>query len=289
MQENIRNAYTAVTAPELPQETDVVSQEAGQNGKALKDEDEMSLKKGAQDPEALYQQLVNSILRYHPSDDMSQIRSAYELAREGHKNQKRHSGEPYIIHPLHVAIILAEMEMDKESIISGLLHDVVEDTDVTLDEIREKFGDDVATIVDGVTKLTRLNLGDMDKLQIQAENLRKMFLSMSKDIRIIIVKLADRLHNMRTLEYQRVEKQREKAAETLDIYAPLADRLGIFRVKMELDNLSLAYLEPRILYPEHGPEHHGPRQERRHQRSGLRPHQAHFQHLQENADPEQDA
>ncbi len=244
MQENIRNAYTAVTAPELPQETDVVSQEAGQNGKALKDEDEMSLKKGAQDPEALYQQLVNSILRYHPSDDMSQIRSAYELAREGHKNQKRHSGEPYIIHPLHVAIILAEMEMDKESIISGLLHDVVEDTDVTLDEIREKFGDDVATIVDGVTKLTRLNLGDMDKLQIQAENLRKMFLSMSKDIRIIIVKLADRLHNMRTLEYQRVEKQREKAAETLDIYAPLADRLGIFRVKMELDNLSLAYLEP---------------------------------------------
>ena len=229
---------------ELPQEIEMIAQEGSRPVKALKDEDEMAQRPRMQDPEDLYRQLVESIRRYHPSDDMSLIRIAYELAREAHKDQKRHSGEPYIIHPLHVALILSELEMDKESIISGLLHDVVEDTDVKLDRIRALFGDDVATIVDGVTKLTRLNLGDADKLQLQAENLRKMFLSMSKDIRIIIVKLADRLHNMRTLEYQKAEKQREKAAETLDIYAPLADRLGIFRVKMELDNLSLAYLEP---------------------------------------------
>ena len=240
MPEEIRKAYYSLPKTELPKETEVASRE----GKALKDEDEMTMRASMQNPEDLYKQLTECILRYHPSDDLTLIRKAYELAREAHKDQKRHSGEPYIIHPLHVAIILAEMEMDKETIVSGLLHDVVEDTDVTLDEIREMFGDEIATIVDGVTKLTRLNLGDKDKLQIQAENLRKMFLSMSKDIRIIIVKLADRLHNMRTLEYQRAEKQREKAAETLDIYAPLADRLGIFRVKMELDNLSLAYLEP---------------------------------------------
>ena len=240
MPEEIRKAYYSIPKTELPKETEVAARE----GKALKDEDEMTMRSTMQNPDDLYKQLTECILRYHPSDDLTLVRSAYELAREAHKDQKRHSGEPYIIHPLHVAIILAEMEMDKETIVSGLLHDVVEDTDVTLDEIREKFGDEIATIVDGVTKLTRLNLGDKDKLQIQAENLRKMFLSMSKDIRIIIVKLADRLHNMRTLEYQRAEKQREKAAETLDIYAPLADRLGIFRVKMELDNLSLAYLEP---------------------------------------------
>lgn len=244
MPEEIRKPYYTVIKSELPKEAEMASQKDGSAGKALKDEDEMRMKVGMQDPEDLYHQLTESILRYHPSDDMTLIRRAYELAYRAHKDQKRHSGEPYIIHPLHVAIILAELEMDKESIISGLLHDVVEDTAVTLDEIREQFGAEVATIVDGVTKLTRLNLGDKDKLQIQAENLRKMFLSMSKDIRIIIVKLADRLHNMRTLEYQRAEKQREKAAETLDIYAPLADRLGIFRVKMELDNLSLAYLEP---------------------------------------------
>ena len=243
MPENVENMNSAASdRTELPQEIEMIPP----NGslQALKDEDEMTGKLRMQDPEELYKQLVDSILRYHPSDDMSQIRSAYELAREAHKDQKRHSGEPYIIHPLHVAKILAELEMDKESIISGLLHDVVEDTAVTSEQIRAQFGDDVATIVEGVTKLTRLNLGNADKLQLQAENLRKMFLSMSKDIRIIIVKLADRLHNMRTLEYQKAEKQREKAAETLDIYAPLADRLGIFRVKMELDNLSLAYLEP---------------------------------------------
>ena len=170
----------------------------------------MMPKSRMQDPDELFQRLTDSIMRYHPSDDMTLIRRAYELAREAHKNQRRHSGEPYIIHPLHVAIILSELEMDKESIISGLLHDVVEDTDTTLDEIREQFGDDVATIVDGVTKLTRLNLGDADKLQLQAENLRKMFLSMSKDIRIIIVKLADRLHNMRTRRRKSSARRRRR-------------------------------------------------------------------------------
>ncbi len=228
---------------ELRPEIDVVEQDSTA-APSLSDEDEMQSQTGTNVPEELYQQLIRSIERYHPSHDMSKIREAYELAKKAHEGQLRRSGEPYIIHPLHVAIILSELEMDKESIIGGLLHDVVEDTDTTLDEIRDNFGSDVALIVDGVTKLTRLSLGTSDKLEMQAENLRKMFLSMSKDIRIIIVKLADRLHNMRTLEYQKPEKQREKAAETLDIYAPLANRLGIFRVKMELDNLSLSYLEP---------------------------------------------
>ncbi len=210
----------------------------------LSDEDEMPQNSGESSPDTLYQQLVETIRKYHPSDDMKQIREAYELASEAHKTQMRRSGDPYITHPLHVAIILAELEMDKESIIAGLLHDVVEDTEYTLQDIEKRFGPDVALLVDGVTKLTRLSLGTTDKLEMQAENLRKMFLSMSKDIRIIIIKLADRLHNMRTLQYQKPEKQREKAAETLDIYAPLASRLGIFRLKMELDNLSLQYLEP---------------------------------------------
>ena len=161
--------------------------------RALSDEDEMDVQPepgAAESPEELYERLQNNILRYHPSDDMSMIRKAYELAREAHKDQKRHSGEPYIIHPLHVALILADMQMDKESIVAGLLHDVVEDTDTDLDTIRSEFGDDVALLVDGVTKLTRISFGDVDKLEMQAENLRKMFLSMSKDIRIIIIKLS---------------------------------------------------------------------------------------------------
>ncbi|MBP5154539.1 MAG: bifunctional (p)ppGpp synthetase/guanosine-3',5'-bis(diphosphate) 3'-pyrophosphohydrolase [Lachnospiraceae bacterium] len=212
---------------------------------SLSDEDEMLQSfTPEQDSDQLFAQLLAHVRRYHPSDDMSQIEAAYRLAKGSHDGQLRRSGEPYINHSVHVALILAELEMDKETIMGGLLHDVVEDTDVTLPEIEKQFGPDVALIVDGVTKLTRLSLGTGDKLEMQAENLRKMFLSMSKDIRIIIVKLADRLHNMRTIASMPPEKQREKASETLDIYAPLADRLGIFRVKMELDNLSLAILEP---------------------------------------------
>lgn len=198
-------------------------------------------------PEELYQELVKSIRKYHPSDDITLIEKAYNLAREAHKEQKRKSGEPYIIHPLCVAIILADLELDKETIVAGILHDVVEDTVLTLDQVTEIFGSEVALLVDGVTKLTQLSWS-MDKVEIQAENLRKMFLAMAKDIRVILIKLADRLHNMRTLQYMRPEKQKEKARETMDIYAPIAHRLGISKIKVELDDLSLKYLEPDVYY-----------------------------------------
>lgn len=198
-------------------------------------------------PEDLYDQLLASIRKYHPSEDISMVERAYKLASGAHKDQKRKSGEPYIIHPLYVAIILAELEMDKETIVAGLLHDVVEDTDVTEEEIQRDFGEEVALLVDGVTKLGQLSY-DADKLEVQAENLRKMFLAMAKDIRVIIIKLADRLHNMRTLQYMKPEKQKEKARETMDIYAPIAQRLGISRIKTELDDLALKYLEPEAYY-----------------------------------------
>ena len=198
-------------------------------------------------PEELYKDLIRSIRKYHPSDDISLIEKAYKVAHEAHKDQKRKSGEPYIIHPLCVAIILADLEMDKETIAAGLLHDVVEDTAMTLDELTKEFNAEVAFLVDGVTKLTQLSW-DKDKVEIQAENLRKMFLAMAKDIRVIIVKLADRLHNMRTLKYMTPAKQKEKARETMDIYAPIAMRLGISKIKVELDDLSLKYLKPDVYY-----------------------------------------
>ena len=196
-------------------------------------------------PEVLYEDLVRSIKKYHPSDDLSMVEKAYHIARDAHKDQKRKSGEPYIIHPLCVAIILADLELDKESIIAGILHDVVEDTVLTGDELKSMFGAEVALLVDGVTKLTQLSWS-ADKVEMQAENLRKMFLAMAKDIRVILIKLADRLHNMRTLQYMRPEKQKEKARETIEIYAPLADRLGISKIKIELDDLALKYLEPEV-------------------------------------------
>jgi GTP pyrophosphokinase len=200
-----------------------------------------------QAPEELYQELIDRVRKYHPSDDISLIEKAYRLAYDAHKDQVRKSGEPYIIHPLCVAIILADLEMDKETIAAGLLHDVVEDTIFTTEEIEQEFGSDVALLVDGVTKLGRLQY-DGDKLELQAENLRKMFLAMAKDIRVIIIKLADRLHNMRTLKHMVPEKQQEKARETLDIYSPIAQRLGISKLKVELDDLSLKYLEPDVYY-----------------------------------------
>lgn len=198
-------------------------------------------------PEELYQDLIRSIRRYHPSDDITMIEKAYRLADKAHQDQKRKSGEPYIIHPLCVAIILADLEMDKETIAAGLLHDVVEDTIMTLDQMTEEFGSEVSFLVDGVTKLTQLNW-DKDKVEIQADNLRKMFLAMAKDIRVIIIKLADRLHNMRTGQYWKPDKQKEKARETLEIYAPIADRLGISKIKIELDDLSLKFLKPEVYY-----------------------------------------
>ncbi len=207
-----------------------------------------------QSPEQLYQDLIDRVQKYHPSDDISLIEKAYRTAYEAHKEQVRKSGEPYIIHPLCVAIILADLEMDKETIAAGLLHDVVEDTILTDEEIEEQFGSDVALLVDGVTKLQLLQLsGDnegktQDKLEMQAENLRKMFLAMAKDIRVILIKLADRLHNMRTLKHMPPEKQQRIARETLDIYATIAQRLGISKIKVELDDLSLKYLEPEVYY-----------------------------------------
>ena len=198
-----------------------------------------------QNPEQLYRALIDRIRKYHPSADISMIEKAYRLATEAHRGQVRKSGEPYIIHPLWVGIILADLEMDKETIVAGMLHDAVEDTDMTLEEVSREFSEEVALLVDGVTKLGQLSYSQ-DKLEIQAENLRKMFLAMAKDIRVIIIKLADRLHNMRTLEFMRPEKQQEKARETMDIYAPIAQRLGISKIKIELDDLSLKYLQPEV-------------------------------------------
>ena len=198
-------------------------------------------------PEVLYQELIKSVKKYHPSTDISMIEKAYKVASEAHKHQKRKSGEPYIIHPLCVAIILADLELDKETIVAGLLHDAVEDTWMTYEEVEKEFGSEVALLVDGVTKLGQLSYSK-DKVEVQAENLRKMFLAMAKDIRVILIKLADRLHNMRTLQYMRPEKQQEKARETMDIYAPIAMRLGISKIKVELDDLSLKYLKPDVYY-----------------------------------------
>lgn len=196
--------------------------------------------------EQLYTELINEIKRYHPSSDYSMVERAYSLAKQAHDNQFRKSGEPYIIHPLCVAKILAELELDIESIVAGILHDVVEDTAYSLSDIENLFNADVALLVDGVTKLEKLQYSS--KEEFQAENYRKMFLSMAKDIRVILIKVADRLHNMRTLKFMRPEKQKEIAQETIDIYAPLANRLGISKIKVELEDLCLRYLEPEAYY-----------------------------------------
>ena len=206
-------------------------------------------------PELYYLELIERVHQYHPSDEVSLIEKAYKTADAAHKGQVRKSGEPYIIHPLCVAIILAELEMDKETIVAGILHDVLEDTIMTEEEMREEFGDDVTLLVDGVTKLQQLQLSGgndddktADRMELQAENLRKMFLAMAKDIRVILIKLADRLHNMRTLKYKSEESQKRIAKETLEIYSPIAQRLGISKIKVELDDLSLKYLEPEVYY-----------------------------------------
>ena len=196
--------------------------------------------------EQLYLELIEKIKTYHPSSDFSMIEKAYKLAVEAHKNQKRKSGEPYIIHPLKVAYILAELELDMESIVAGILHDIIEDTEYSYEDISNMFSEEIAALVDGVTKLGKLSY--TTKEEVQAENYRKMFLAMAKDIRVILIKLADRLHNMRTLNYMKPEKQKEKAQETLDIYAPLAHRLGISKIRSEMEDLCFKYLDPDAFF-----------------------------------------
>jgi GTP pyrophosphokinase len=231
-----------------------VKEEKKENNSLVIDDGRIEAMQEFLSPTELYQDLIDRVRRYHPSDDISLIEKAFHVAADAHKDQVRKSGEPYIIHPLCVAIILADLEMDKETIVAGLLHDVVEDTILTDEEIEKEFGPDVALLVDGVTKLQNLQMSDStgdksaDKLELQAENLRKMFLAMAKDIRVIIIKLADRLHNMRTLKHMPPEKQQRIARETLDIYSPIAQRLGISKIKVELDDLSLKYLEPEVYY-----------------------------------------
>ncbi|MDR1060897.1 MAG: bifunctional (p)ppGpp synthetase/guanosine-3',5'-bis(diphosphate) 3'-pyrophosphohydrolase [Clostridiales bacterium] len=189
-----------------------------------------------------YERLVSRIKKYNAGFDFALLDAAFSFARTAHEGQVRVSGEPYIMHPLHVAIILAELELDAGSIIAGLLHDVVEDTSVTLEKLSETFGDEVMRIVDGVTKLDKIPY--TTKEEQQAENIRKMFLAMSKDIRVILIKLADRLHNMRTMIDMPEAHRRQKAKETLEIYAPLANRLGIFKLQSELEDLCFKYMEP---------------------------------------------
>jgi relA/spoT family protein len=192
--------------------------------------------------DASYAQLAEAIEKSNKSYDLPRIEAAYELAKKAHEGQVRSSGDPYISHPIAVAVILVGLGMDSDTIIDGLLHDVVEDTSVTLEDIEKQFGADVAELVDGVTKLA--NIPYSSRAEQQAENVRKMLLAMAKDVRVVIIKLADRLHNMRTLDFRIPEKQRVKSLETMEIYAPLAHRLGIRSVKEELEDLSLKHLDP---------------------------------------------
>lgn len=193
-------------------------------------------------PKEYYEELRQLLVTIFSSEDVEQIDKAFKIADRAHEGQLRCSGQPYVIHPILVAKIVAELGMDKESVIAALLHDVVEDTDLTLEDVTEKFGKSVASLVDGVTKLGKVPLSTRE--EVQAENVRKMLLAMSEDIRVIIIKLADRLHNMRTLEFMPPQKQRDKALETLEIYAPIAHRLGIRAVKEELEDLAIKHLDP---------------------------------------------
>ena len=189
-----------------------------------------------------YESMMQAITRYAPSTDLEVIQRAYEYADEKHKNQLRKSGEPYIIHPLAVAEIVAEIGLDTDAITAALLHDCLEDTDASFEEISRMFGETVANLVEGVTKLTRVQYSTKEEQQM--ENLRKMFMAMSKDIRVILIKIADRLHNTRTLQYQTPAKQISKSMETMEVYAPLAHRLGMQKIKWELEDTSLQYLDP---------------------------------------------
>lgn len=194
----------------------------------------------------MLESFIEKIKQYNPYYDLSRIIKAYNFAEDAHAGQYRKSGEKYFIHPINVALILAELELDESTVIAGLLHDVIEDTKYTFDDIAKEFGEETALLVDGVTKLGKFTYET--KEERQAENLRKMFLAMAKDIRVILIKLADRLHNMRTLRHMNEKKKKEKAMETLEIYAPIAHRLGISKIKWELEDLSLRYIDPEGYY-----------------------------------------
>mgnify|MGYP000665897838 FL=1 len=198
------------------------------------------------DKDVEFKHLIDTIHTYLPQAKCDDVTKAYNLAEEAHKDQRRVSGEPYILHPLAVAQILADMKIDTTTITASLLHDVVEDTSYTLEDLKKMFGKEVAFLVDGVTKLSRLNYRTKEDQQLNS--MRKMFLAMAKDVRVVVIKLADRLHNMRTLRYMRSDKQKRIAQETLEIFAPLAHRLGIFNIKWERDDLSFRYLEPDKYY-----------------------------------------
>ena len=197
---------------------------------------------GNKDIEYNLESLLKKIRKYHKSDDLQTIEKAYAYAEEKHQGQVRKSGEPYFIHPIHVAHIIADLELDPQSICAALLHDVVDDTDATYEDIVREFGETIAMLVDGVTKLGKIPTTSKEEQQI--ENLRKMFFAMTKDIRVIVIKLADRLHNMQTLKYMPEEKQRYIARETLEVYAPLAHRLGMSKIKWELEDIALRYIDP---------------------------------------------
>ncbi|MBA1336816.1 MAG: GTP pyrophosphokinase [Firmicutes bacterium] len=194
----------------------------------------------------MLEKLINKIEQYSPDMDLDLVIKAYNYAQQAHEGQKRISGDPYINHPAHVAMILAELELDLTTIVAGLLHDVIEDTAFTIQDIEKSFGSDIALLVDGVTKLGKLTY--QTKEEEQAENLRKMFVAMARDIRVILIKLADRVHNMRTLGYMAEAKRKEKAKETLEIYAPIAHRLGMSKIKWELEDLALRYMDPKGYY-----------------------------------------
>lgn len=192
------------------------------------------------------EKLLDKIKSYMDEPDLDLVIKAYNYAKKAHEGQYRVSGEPFVDHPLGVAMILADLELDIISIVASMMHDVVEDTEITSEDIRKEFGDEVAHIVEGVTKLTRMQF--KTKEDQQAESLRKMFVAMAEDIRVVLIKLADRLHNMRTLNYLKKEKRKEKSRETLEIYAPLAHRLGMSKLKWELEDLCFRYLKPDMYY-----------------------------------------